>query len=85
MVSQWELDLAEPPVGRLLKLQKEIPFSFDWLFNGDAAYSTTDPKIIVVAKAMEPTSEEMKNTIVKATLPICELDPKKVSGGDANS
>lgn len=85
MVSQWELDESFPPTDRLLKLQREIPFSFDWLFNGDAAYSTSDPKIIAVAKAMEPTTEEVKNIVVKAVLPICELNRARAAGGGTNS
>lgn len=35
MVSQWESDTVTPPTDRIIKLQKQLNFSVDWLLFGD--------------------------------------------------
>lgn len=35
MISQWESDIGTPPTDRIIKLQKRLNFSVDWLLFGD--------------------------------------------------
>src|SRR5512135_614713 len=57
LVSQWESDQVTPTTDRLLELNKHLSFSFDWLLNGIDSYSTSDPKLVAVCKAMETRAE----------------------------
>lgn len=34
MVSQWESDIVTPPTDRLIELNKQLDFSFDWMLKG---------------------------------------------------
>lgn len=34
MVSQWESDIVTPPIDRLVELNRQLDFSFDWILKG---------------------------------------------------
>lgn len=84
MVSQWESDMGNPPTTeRLLLLHKRIHFSLDWLLlDEENVYSTSDPKIIAVCKAMEPQAEYVKDAAASAVLTTCELAVRARNGTD---
>lgn len=74
MVSQWESDQGNPPTTeRLLMLHKHIKFSLDWLLLDQTVYTTSDPKLIAVCRAMEPQAEYVKDAAASAVLTTCEL------------
>lgn len=81
MVSQWELNIVTPPTDRLIELRKHHNFSYDWLLNGETVYSTTDPKIIAVAKVMEPAAEYEKDNYVQVVLTNAELAKRAKANG----
>lgn len=82
MVSQWESDLITPPTDRLIELRKHLVFSFDeLLLSGPViTYSTSDPKLVCILRALEPRDEHVKEAAVKATLSHCEQDDYVKSG-----
>lgn len=83
MVSQWESDMGNPPTTeRLLMLHKHINFSLDWLLlDEENVYSTSDPKIIAVCRAMEPQAEYVKDAAASAVLTTCELATRARANG----
>lgn len=58
-VSQWESGHGLPSIETLIKLREQLPFSFDWLLQGEdtsVAYTTTDPRIVQLLQALEPAA-----------------------------
>ena len=56
-VSQWESDLITPPLENLIELRKHMDFSFDWLLSGTAGYTTHDPELAPIMRALEARAE----------------------------
>lgn len=83
-ISQWESDMTTPPVDKLLDLRQKLDFSFDWLLSGNTNYTTSDPKIIAVAIAMQPQAEYVKDAAVQAVLTNCELAARAKANGAGN-
>lgn len=70
-VSQWESDQVAPPTDRLLELRTHLPFSFDWLLDGEGSpviYTTTDPTLAELLRVLEPRAEYFKKTALKNVL-----------------
>ena len=56
-VSQWESDLAQPPIERLLEFRKSHPFNFEWLLAGAIPnpYDVTpEAKVYLAMQQMSP-------------------------------
>lgn len=78
MVSQWENDTVTPPVDRLIALAAKHEFSLDWILLNKGVMLPiglyiSDPKIMAVARVMEPLSEYAKDAAVKDVTQIAEL------------
>lgn len=75
-VSQWESGHGLPSIETLIKLREQLPFSFDWLLQGEdtsVAYTTTDPRIVQLLQALEPAAPYVKEAAVEAVQRTIDL------------
>lgn len=73
-----------------VKLARALKVSVDWLDDeiGEmipVRYSTSDPKIVAMCLAMEPTPEYVKDAAVKAVLSTCELAARAIANGESGT
>jgi len=78
LISQLETSLTATGSEYTNRLARALEISADWLADeiGEMVpmyYHTTDPKIIAVAKIMEPMPEYGKNAAVKDVAEVAEL------------
>lgn len=86
LISQLETSLTATGSEYTNRLARALEISADWLADeiGEMTptyYQTTDPKIIAVAKIMEPMPEYGKNAAVKDVAEVAELIAQ-AKGGD---
>ena len=70
------------------RLARVLRISVDWLADeiGDmipTTYTSSDPKIIAVAKVMQSQPEYVKDAVVKTALDNCELAERAKANGHA--
>ncbi len=86
LISQLENSLTATGSEYTNRLARALEISADWLADeiGEMTplvYQTTDPKIIAVAKAMEPLPEYGKDAAVKDVAEVAELISRAKSNG----